>query len=352
MAIQAGKIILFGSGESSPTGRAIHRKVFSSLGKKKHRVAILETPAGFQPNSEFVAIEIARMFNESLQEFVEDVAIIPARMKGTPMSPDNAELLKPLEFSDVIFFGPGSPTYALKQFRDSLAWKLIVNRWKEGAILSLASAAILAVGKRTLPVYEIYKVGTELFWEPGLNLLAEIGLPITVVSHWNNQEGGKNLDTSRCFMGKKRFEQLRKLLPDNEVFLGIDEHTAVIINPNYHSFSVEGKGVATVLVGEKEKQFFPGVSYDVESILTTTIIEATEAPVEKKIEKEEEKELPLDISALPSDIQSLIHQRDIAKNALDFATSDQLREKLKHQGYEVRDSVAGQHIFTRSLRNF
>lgn len=345
MPVQAGKIVLFGSGETSPTGRAIHRKVFLSLGKKKHRVAILETPAGFQPNSEFVADEIARMFRESLAEFIEDVSIIPARKRGTACSPDNAELLKPLESSDVIFLGPGSPTYALKQLRDSLAWKLIVNRWREGAILSLASAAILAIGKRTLPVYEIYKVGTDLFWEPGLNLLAEIGLPITIVSHWNNQEGGKDLDTSRCFMGKKRFEQLRRLLPDDEVFLGIDEHTAVIINPNFHSFSVEGKGVATLLVGEKEQQFFPGVSYDVQSILTATVIGATEAPVEKEIEKE--KVLPLDISALPSDIQSLIRQREISKNTGDFVTSDQLRIKLQHQGYEARDTENGQLIFPR-----
>lgn len=210
MLPQPGKIVLFGSGETSPTGRAIHRKIFSLSERKKHRIAILETPAGFQPNSDLVANDIAQVFRESLAEFVDEVNIIPAKKKGTRWSPDNAEILRPLETADVIFFGPGSPTYALTQLRDSLAWKFILDRWKQGALLSLASAATLAIGKYTLPVYEIYKVGTDLFWENGLNLLSDINLPVSIVSHWNNKEGGKNLDTSRCYMGGKPIPKTSK----------------------------------------------------------------------------------------------------------------------------------------------
>ena len=76
-----GKLILFGSGETSDTGKAIHRHVLQTTSNKQV-VSIFETPAGFQPNSFEVAKEVADMFNTSLKEFVLNVNIIPARKKG------------------------------------------------------------------------------------------------------------------------------------------------------------------------------------------------------------------------------------------------------------------------------
>ena len=57
-----------------------------------------------------------------------------------------------------------------------------------------ASAMALAVSTHTLPVYEIFKVGSELHWMPGLDLFKGIGLDLTIVPHWNNNEGGAKLD--------------------------------------------------------------------------------------------------------------------------------------------------------------
>ena len=90
-----------------------------------------------------------------------------------------------------------------------------------------ASAAASTLGEYTLPVYEIYKVGQDPYWEKGLNILDVYGLSCTVVPHFNNAEGG-NHDTSFSYVGENRM----KTLLDNSYsnILGIDEHTALIIS--------------------------------------------------------------------------------------------------------------------------
>jgi len=50
-----GHIILFGSGETTPQAIKLLWKFFGAQ-KLRQKMAILETPAGFQPNSALVAI--------------------------------------------------------------------------------------------------------------------------------------------------------------------------------------------------------------------------------------------------------------------------------------------------------
>jgi hypothetical protein len=125
----------------------------------------------------------------------------------------------------VLFLGPGSPTYTVRQLAGSLVWHMLLARHRRGAAVIMASAATIAVGALALPVYEIYKVGSELHWQPGLDLLGPYGLSLVVVPHWNNTEGGKDLDTSHCFMGRERWTQLETLLPPSVTTVGIDEHS-------------------------------------------------------------------------------------------------------------------------------
>lgn len=240
-----GQLVLIGSGETSSYGKTLLRKVLQKT-NRRHNVTILETPAGFQPNSHLVAQEIANVFTSSLPEFTADVFVIPARKKNTAFSPDDPKILSPLYSSDFIVFGPGSPTYTVQQLRNSKALEIIHQRWSEGASLCLSSAATLAVGVETLPVYEIYKAGADLHWIEGLNLLSESGMKLTVVPHWNNAEGGKNLDTRYCFMGEERFRNLKKLLPPERTILGIEENSAVIFDFTQETLRVIGKGRAVL----------------------------------------------------------------------------------------------------------
>src|SRR6266446_5729884 len=224
-----GPIVLFGSGEASPIARRVHAAALSQL-IPPIRACILETPAGFEPNSARVAGRVADFLRHRLAPFDVQVEIVPARKRGTLLSPDEPEVVAPLLKANYLVLGPGSPTYAARQLDGSLAWHAILARHRLGAPLILASAAAIAASALALPVYEIYKVGEDLGWKAGLNLLGPFGRDVAIVPHWNNHEGGEELDTSHCFMGQERFERLLGLLPSDVDVVGIDEHTALMLD--------------------------------------------------------------------------------------------------------------------------
>src|SRR5512133_2509901 len=224
-----GRIAFLGSGETSLAGG----RIFESLARlitTPLRVAVMETTAGFELNSFQVAGRVAEFLQVRLQNYKPTIDVIPARKKGTEFSPDNLEILKPLLSANMIFMGPGSPSYAVRQLKDTLAWDIIRARHRLGATLIFASAATISVGAHALPVYEVYKVGQDIHKVDGLNLFSDFGLHVSFIPHWNNADGGIDLDTSRCFVGMDRFAQWCKLVPDENTTVGLDEHTGIILD--------------------------------------------------------------------------------------------------------------------------
>ena len=96
-----------------------------------------------------------------------------------------------------------------------------------------------------MPVYEIYKVGADPFWLDGLDLLTALGLPVAVIPHFDNTEGG-NHDTRFCYLGLPRLEQLERELPAGAFVLGVDEHTGVILDLDADTATILGRGVVTL----------------------------------------------------------------------------------------------------------
>ncbi len=245
-----GPVILFGSGETARHGRQAQESVLRSL-LVPARVAILETPAGFQPNVDHVTEKLRDFVEHSLQNYRPEVTIVPARGIGQPgADPNDSAVAANLDGATYIFAGPGSPTYAARTLAGTATLDRIRSRWADGAGLALASAAAIAFGTHVLPVYEIYKAGDDLGWRTGLDLFAPLGLDLTVIPHWNNREGGEHLDTSRCYMGVERFGRLRAMLPPSTVVLGIDEHTSCIIESEAGMVRVCGQSTITVISGD------------------------------------------------------------------------------------------------------
>jgi cyanophycinase-like exopeptidase len=261
-----GIVVLFGSGETLDTGRKIQRNILFDLPRGQH-IAVVETPAGFQPNSHAIAQGLADVFTHSLKEFISDVTIVPARKKETSFSPDSEALLKPLENASYIVLGPGSPTYAARQLKGTKAWESIIKRWQKGATIVLSSAAAIAAGEHVLPVYEIYKVGSDYYWEEGLSLFSVLGVSVSILTHWNNNDGGKELDTSHCFMGKDRFNKVYELFPKGNILLCIDEHTAVIFNFKKGLLQVRGKGNMILILNGSDMIFENGKFYKIEAMV-------------------------------------------------------------------------------------
>ncbi|KKS41980.1 MAG: Cysteinyl-tRNA synthetase-like protein [Candidatus Gottesmanbacteria bacterium GW2011_GWB1_43_11] len=251
----------------SPTGRKIQEHVIK-LAKLKApvRMGILETPTGFEVNA--INSWPARMkafYEKSLSNFKPQVTMIRAWRKDGAHStndPSNAELIKA---QDMIYCGAGSPSYAIKHLNDSLVWKEMISAHQVGVVLSLGSATAVAVSKYTLPVYEIFKTGQDLFWLPGLDLFSSYGLNLTIIPHWNNQEG-EDFDTSRCWMGVKRFEKLRQMLPTETTILGVDEQTALMVNWVNKEVEIMGLGTVTISKKDTEKILTSGRKFPLDTL--------------------------------------------------------------------------------------
>ena len=347
-----GDIVLLGSGETAPSMQRIYDRIFSRLDQRP-QVAILETPAGFEPNSEEVARDVDRFLQVHLQNYRPRVTTVPVRRSDGPFSTNNPDLMEPIYEANVILTGPGSPTYAVRHFRNSLCWEICQICHRLGRTLFLSSAATVAAGRLALPVYEIYKVGLDLYWSEGLDLFGSFGLKLVVIPHWNNQSGGSGLDTSRCYMGQSRFNELLDLLPaeDGLTVLGIDENTAVIMNPGSGRAQVHGQGSATIVRDSKSLEVVHGHDFALDELGAWSLPAARfgldSGTWEQTTRKLQELESRAQAEATPSaEVRDWLQQRERARQVKDWPLSDRLRDRIRTHGWQVVDTPEGQ-ILTR-----
>ena len=151
-------------------------------------------------------------------------------------------MLARVRAADLVFSGPGSPTYALGTWRGSSVPEALADKLTHGGVVVFASAAAVTVGRFSLPVYEIYKVGQPIHWLDGLDLLSPLGFGpnCVVIPHFDNAEGGTH-DTRFCYMGERRLQVLEEMLPEDAWILGVDEHTALVIDLDARDVAVSGR---------------------------------------------------------------------------------------------------------------
>lgn len=342
-----GNIALIGSGETSSAGGKIFEQLARSLKVPLH-VSVLETPAGFELNSAQVAGRVADFIQNRLQGYQAVCSLIPARKTGTPYSPDDLSLLTPLLHSQIIFFGPGSPTYAVRQLAGSRAWHIIQARHRLGAALALASAASVAVGSFALPVYEIFKVGEDPHWKPGLGLLSPYGLSLAVLPHWDNAEGGTALDTSRCFIGRARFEQLLAQLPAHATVVGMDEHTGLILSLAAQTCQVVGRGSVHILHQGGQRSFAAGQTLVLQELgpFHPLVAPQTGLPEELwqlALDAEEKAQSPFQVQ-ITAELQALLTARHNARQQRNWAEADRLRDEILGMGWAIKDTPDGQQV--------
>ncbi len=234
-------LVIMGSGETAPTMKVPHRRVFERLGDDA-RAVLLDTPFGFQENAPILARKTAEYFRDSVNRTVE-IAGLGRTDTGDVVAVESG--VARLRGADWIFAGPGSPTFALAQWRGTPVPDVLAEKLRSGGAIVFSSAASLTLGVATVPVYEIYKVGADPFWETGLDLLAPIGIHAAVIPHYDNQEGG-NHDTRFCYLGERRLAMLEPELPPGAFVLGVDEHSGVIMDLDADTAEVVGKGGLTL----------------------------------------------------------------------------------------------------------
>jgi cyanophycinase-like exopeptidase len=337
-------VVLFGSGETSADAQPIHdyalRRVTPPV-----RAAVVETPAGFEINSAAVAGRLAEFLRVRLQNYRPRVTVVPARARGTSFSPDDPDVVAPLFDANYIMMGPGSPSYAVRQLRDSVAWHAIAARHRQGNPLVLASAATIAMGTFALPVYEIYKVGEDLHWKPGLDLFGPYGLSVAFVPHWDNTDGGEELDTSHCFMGRPRFGALCSLLPPATTLVGISEHTALVIDFQEECARVMGAGQVTVIRDGQERAFARRESFSLTDLGITRVPAPSEGIPPAVLERIASAEAAAQEAPQPSEeVLALVAARAKARSDRDWQTADRLRLEIAALGWQVNDAPGGAQV--------
>ena len=255
-------LAIMGSGETAPTMAKVHRSLFERFGAGTVPAAILDTPYGFQENADDLSARTVRFFQESLGR---EVGVASYRSRDVDAVTAATAVARVRE-ARYLMAGPGSPSYALRQWVDGPIPTALADGLRDGGILTMASAAALTLGAVTIPVYEIYKVGDDPNWMAGLDLIGPAtGLAAAVVPHYDNAEGG-NHDTRFCYMGERRLRMLEGQLPAGTFILGVDSHTALVLDLEDRTATVAGLGGVTIRVNGRSTVFPSGSAVAIQAL--------------------------------------------------------------------------------------
>jgi len=194
-----------------------------------------------------------------------------------------------------------------------------------------------------LPVYEIYKVGEDVSAPPGLDLFADFGLPLSFIPHWNNAEGGADVDTSRCFVGMERFDEWRALLPPGHTTVGLDEHTGLIFDFDLGQCRVNGVSSVTLLRECNPKIYPAGATFSFAELgefhLPVLPEESIPASTWKMVM--DAASLGQENEEIPAEVQRLAEARQQTRLRKDWAAADELRQQIERLGWRVDDTPDG-----------
>jgi hypothetical protein len=352
-----GVLAILGSGETAPGMTKIHREMLNSL---QPRDAVnVDSAYGFQLN--------VPQMSEKLEEYFDTSLHLKMTTLHFPSYDRASELERTLfkqqvRQADYVFAGPGSPTYALAQWAPLHFEEDLLSVLDKGGGVCFASAASLTLGAYTAPIYEIYKVGDESpQWREGLNVLDHFGLKCVVIPHFDNNEGG-NYDTRYCYLGEIRLIALEAMLPDDVATLGVDEHTAAVIDLESDTITVKGRSNAYWRQNGSQKVLVNGTTTDLDQLRNAAVAPRTQLSVVESSSELNPTDLAL-IAATGGEeatgalaqlvqlaatggegfvdpaplIEGVLKARVSARSSGQYALADELRDVLVAAGFEVRD---------------
>ena len=246
-----GVLTVIGSGETGPTIAPVYRRLRERDGTVAPAL-LLDTPYAFQENAAEITAKLGRYFRGQLG--VELGVVTRDQLTGAAAEPSAARIYG----ANWLFAGPGSPSHALRYWSAGPVRAALAGVLRRGGCVTFASAAACTLGVSTLPVYEIYRVGANPYWLEGMDLTAVAGLRVAVVPHFDNREGGDTHDTSRCYIGDRRLRLLEGRLPGDVAVLGVDEHTAAVMDLAADTLTVVGRGGVTLRRGSVERRWVSG----------------------------------------------------------------------------------------------
>src|SRR5206468_6226554 len=68
---------------------------------------------------------------------------------------------------------------------------------------------------------------------------------VALIPHYDNTEG-RHYDSRHCYLGERRLAMMERDLPADAAVLGVDEHTAMLIDLRTGQVEIRGRGGVTV----------------------------------------------------------------------------------------------------------
>lgn len=140
------RLVIIGSGETSPTMVKLHRELLAAA---PGVAAMLDTPFGFQVNADDLTDKIRGYFSESVGR---DIDVARWRRRDEPAT-IRERALATMNRADWLFAGPGSPSYALRQWIDTPVPAALIDMIGRGGTAVVGSAAAVTLGEFSIPVY-------------------------------------------------------------------------------------------------------------------------------------------------------------------------------------------------------
>jgi hypothetical protein len=338
----------------------VHRELLSRL--ETVRAVNIDTAYAFQENVPEMTEKLASYFRTSLH-----ISLEPLHFASYDASDDLTRSIfkQRVREANFVFAGPGSPSYAVQQWIPLDIASDLQHVLANNGTLCFSSAAVATLGAFSPPVYEIYKVGTAPYWNPGLNLLANYGLNCVVIPHFDNAEGA-NYDTSCCYLGKRRLELMEHELPSGTATLGVDEHTALLFDFGNDTVRVLGRSNGYWRENGHEMTLKNGSTTELAELRTTPVApplasQLLEAPDEvgpEALARVASGQGPEAIEALgklvllsktggegfidpTSLLDGILKVRENARKAGHYALADELRDAIIKSGIDVQDGPNG-----------
>ena len=328
-------LTIMGSGETAPTMVTTHRTLVSRLGGDVNAV-VIDTPFGFQENAADLASRAAEYFRTSINIDLQIPHLTRFHDTHIPSDPVAVERgLNMLDKANYIFAGPGSPTYALRQWKNTPVADIICGKLRNGGIVTFASAAAVTLGKYAVPVYEIYKVGQDVHRLDGLDILSVLGINAVVIPHYDNTEG-TNHDTRFCYLGESRLQLFEEMLDSDTYVLGVDEHTGLVIDIDTGEATVVGNGTVTLRVHGTSHVFPTGSQISIDVLRDPLNGSRVTPPSSSKPAPQESSQTASNNAPSPTSLRGIA---DSLKKAFDVAIEERNADNALRSCLELENAI-------------
>jgi len=137
------------------------------------------------------------------------------------------------------------------------------------------------------------------------------------------------------------------MLPPEAVVIGLDEHTALVMDLGHRVCRVMGRGRVTLVRGGEEQRYTAGRTFPVTELGSFRLPQPeTGIPTEvwERVLMARAQAEAEGVRKPPPEVLALVEAREAARARGDWAASDELREQIAALGWEVRDTRTGPEL--------